>query len=133
MAALSVTLFVAATAARWGTMSLAAVGGAQTVLGVGGSVGPAAAALSAWLVAAGLLLTTPPCAHRLDSVVLAVVAGAAAAFVIAGPAGVDGALVRVAATGIGAVLAYGVTRVPVPGLAVTGPVVAAAGAVLALR
>ncbi|MGI8984057.1 MAG: hypothetical protein ACR2HM_05935, partial [Acidimicrobiales bacterium] len=39
---------------RWGTPSLDAVAGAQSVLGAGGVVGPEAAAASAWFAAAAL-------------------------------------------------------------------------------
>ncbi|MDP8987220.1 MAG: hypothetical protein M3N11_02600, partial [Actinomycetota bacterium] len=44
---------------RWGTASLEAVAGAQSVLGPGGVVGPTAAAASAWLAAAALVLASP--------------------------------------------------------------------------
>ncbi|MGI8758899.1 MAG: hypothetical protein ACR2K0_06290, partial [Acidimicrobiales bacterium] len=44
---------------RWGTPSLSAVAGAQSVLGPGGAIGPAAAAASAWFAAAALVLASP--------------------------------------------------------------------------
>ncbi|MDQ3305980.1 MAG: hypothetical protein M3535_08390 [Actinomycetota bacterium] len=44
---------------RWGTPSLEAIVGAQSVLGAGGVVGPATAAASAWFAAAALVLASP--------------------------------------------------------------------------
>lgn len=59
-AAVGAVLFAGiAMVERWGTTSLDAVAGAQTVLGPGGVVGPGPAAASAWLAAAALVLATP--------------------------------------------------------------------------
>ena len=77
-----------ALAWRWGTGSLAAVAGAQGVLGSGLLVGPPAGALSS-MVAAIALLTATPGTGALDwaSAGPALATGSAAAFVVGGMEG----------------------------------------------
>lgn len=94
--------------ARWGSSSLAAAAGAQSVLGAGFLVGPLPSAAAVVLAALALLAAAP-------SGLMATVFGAAAGVVLAGPsfATVPGAAVRVLAVVLGAALAwYGLPRVP---------------------
>jgi hypothetical protein len=79
---------LAGVALRWGTTSLTAIGGAQTVLGSAASVGPAPAAAACWCAAGALVLAAPRS-------LAGVAAGVTAAFVVAGPARVP---VRLGAT-----------------------------------
>lgn len=51
---------------RWGSTSLEAISGAQAVLGPAGTVGPTAAAVSAWLAAVAVVLVTPDLRARGD-------------------------------------------------------------------
>ena len=95
MAVGAVALAAFATVERWGTTSLDAVAGAQSVLGPGGLVGPTAAAASAWCAAAAFVLASSwvdgdgedPARGRVRpaAVVLALATGPAAAVVVAGP------------------------------------------------
>ncbi|HEX2038433.1 MAG TPA: hypothetical protein VHF47_01740 [Acidimicrobiales bacterium] len=82
--------------ARWGTSSLPAIAGAQSVLGPAVVVEPVAAALALVAATVALVLAAPRSP-------LGLVFGAAAGLVVAGPswATVPGALVRVAAMGTG--------------------------------
>jgi hypothetical protein len=94
--------------ARWGSSSLAATAGAQSVLGLGFLVGPLLSAVAVVLAGLALLAAAPR-----DRV--AVVFGAASAIVLAGPsfATLPGALVRVlAVAGGGAAAWYGLPLVP---------------------
>ena len=121
-------LVAVATAARWGSSWLVAIGGAQAVLGVGGLVGPEAAAASSWLAAAALVVAAPGRSY-LASIAL----GTTAAFLIAGPAGSDGVLTRILASVVLSGLAVAVghqrrRRLP----ALVALVLAAAAAGLAL-
>ena len=96
--------------ARWGSSSLAAAAGAQSVLGLGFLVGPVPAAIAVVLAALALFAAAPP-----DR--LAVVFGATAGIVLAGPsfATFPGALVRILAVAAGGAAAgYGLPRVPEP-------------------
>lgn len=121
-------LVAVATAARWGAPWLGAIGGAQAVLGPGGLVGPEAAAASAWLGAAALVLATPG-----RSYLAAIALGTTAAFLVAGPAGTGGILVRIVASVVLSALAVAVGRQPRRRLpAVVALVLAAVAAVLAL-
>jgi hypothetical protein len=107
---------------RWGTPSLDAIAGAQSVLGPGGVVGPQAAATSAWFAAAALVLATPrpagdddagPAPERVGSrrrpaggaLVVALALGAAAAAAVAGPDFGSDILLRLGATAVAVVLA----------------------------
>lgn len=92
-------------ALRWGTTSLDAVAGAQTVLGPAGLVGPPAAAAAGWCAAAALVLARP-------GAWAAPAFGAVAALVVAGPSPASAAdvAVRVAAALAGAALAFVVDR-----------------------
>jgi hypothetical protein len=101
----AVVLAGVATWWRWDSAWLVPIGGAQAVLGPAGLVGPPAAAAASWLVAATLVLLTP---HR--SVGGALVTGAGAAFVVAGPAGVEGMGTRVLATAAAVGVALAVSR-----------------------
>ncbi|MCU1484050.1 MAG: hypothetical protein JWN67_796 [Actinomycetia bacterium] len=100
----SVLAFLAACW-RWGSGWLVAVVGAQAVLGPAGAVGPPSAALSSWLAAVALVVAVPGA-----SLVAALAVGASAALVVAGPAGLDGAGTRLAATAALGLLAFGVGR-----------------------
>ena len=95
-AALTAGTVAAALLARWGTSSLPAVAGAQSVLGPGFVVEPVVGAAALVLAAAALVLIAPPAPFGL-------VFGAAAGFVVAGPswATVPGGLVRLAAAAVG--------------------------------
>jgi hypothetical protein len=124
---------------RWGTPSLEAIVGAQSVLGAGGVVGPATAAASAWFAAAALVLASPgadghdddlagdgdddhetPSRRRLSrlsrfprprpaALVTAVAAGSTAALVVAGPAFSVDLPVRLGATAVAVVVAAAVS------------------------
>lgn len=110
-----------AVLARWGSPSLEAVAGAQSVLGPGGLIGPAAAAASAWFTAAALVLASPPPVGRDDAdggpaprsgrrarggvVVVALATGSTAALVVAGPEFSADLPVRLGATALAVVLA----------------------------
>lgn len=97
-------LATTAAALRWGTTSLDAIAGAQTVLGPAAAVGPVAAAASTWLAAAALVLVK---ARGLNAVLFGVTAG----LIAVGPAGsVDQVAVRVVAAVIGAGLALAAQR-----------------------
>ncbi len=116
----AVSLAGIAVLQRWGTPSLEAVAGAQSVLGAGGVVGPEAAAASAWFTAAALVLATPhPGGDDADptpasgkrrrpatgTLVAALALGAAAAAAVVGPDFDDGLVVRLAGTAVAVVLA----------------------------
>lgn len=88
----AIALAAAAVAVRWGTTSLAAVGGAQAVLGPAVLTGPPAAAASSLLAALTLVLVSPAANLR------AVAVGVAAAQLAAGPAGAGGIAIRAVAT-----------------------------------
>jgi hypothetical protein len=95
--------------ARWGSSSLAAAAGAQSVLGLGFLVGPLPSA-AAVVLAAAALFAVAPADDRLRTVF-----GAAAGIVLAGPsfATLPGAVVRLLAIAAGAAAAwYGLPRVP---------------------
>lgn len=128
-AAVGAVLFAGlAVLARWGTASLGAVAGAQSVLGPGGVVGPAAAAASAWLAAAALVLASPPAGGDVDeatvkghdggrrrrrgpapaALVAALATGPAAVVAVAGPQYDTGLGLRLGATAAAVVLAAGI-------------------------
>lgn len=88
----AIALAAAAVAVRWGTTSLAAVGGAQAVLGPAVLTGPPAAAASSLFAALTLVLLSPAANLR------AVAVGVAAAQLAVGPAGVGGIAIRSVAT-----------------------------------
>lgn len=120
-------LAAVATATRWGSSWLVAIGGAQAVLGPAVVVGPARAAASSALAAAALVVAVP---GRTIAGALAV--GATAGFLFAGPAGLDGVATRAGATLACSLLAYGIgqlrwRRVP----AIVALVLAAGAALLA--
>ncbi len=100
---------------RWGSPSLEAVAGAQSVLGPGGLVGPASAAASAWLAAVALVLASPHVGDRnagdggtarsrrrpsAAAVLVALAMGSAAALVVAGPSFSDDLPIRLGATAV---------------------------------
>ncbi|MDP8953338.1 MAG: hypothetical protein M3N37_00140 [Actinomycetota bacterium] len=113
---------------RWGSPSLEAVAGAQSVLGAGGVVGPATAAASAWFAAAALVLASPRAGggddgggydvggpdapvgsqrrgSRAGALVVALATGSAAALVVAGPELAVDLPVRLGATAAAVVVA----------------------------
>jgi hypothetical protein len=98
-------LVAAATWLRWGSTWLVAVSGAQAVLGPAAVVGPAAASVSSWLAAAALVVAVPG-----GSVLAALATGTTAGLLVAGPAGVGGIPLRVAATVVATLLALAVGR-----------------------
>jgi hypothetical protein len=103
-------LALGAVAVRWGTTSLGAMSGAQSLLGAAGWVGPGLAAASCWCAAAALVVAAP----RTPA---AIASGVAAGLVIVGPAPAGDAgrvLGRVAAAAVAVVIAIVVSRV-VPG------------------
>lgn len=96
---------------RWGTGSLAAVAGAQGVLGPGLVVGPAAGALSSVLVAMALMTATPGTgAVDRTSMAPALATGSAAALAVAGMEGLPAVRVLCTIAGVGA--AVGAGRLP---------------------
>ncbi len=130
---------------RWGSPSLEAVAGAQSVLGPGGVVGPASAAASAWFTAAALVLASPRAAGREDdaaagssrrhrlrpaALVVALATGSTAALVVAGPELAVDLPLRLGATVLAVALAVVVSsqrwQVVSAGLALVAGVVAAA-------
>lgn len=130
---------------RWGTPSLDAVAGAQSVLGPGGIVGPEAAAASAWFAALALVLAAPrlagddagPAGERAGrrlppggALVGALALGAAAAAAVAGPDFETGGLLRLGATAGAVLVAAVVSSLRWPqvtaGLALAAGIVAAA-------
>jgi hypothetical protein len=129
-AAVGAVLFAGlAVLERWGTDSLGAVAGAQSVLGPGGLVGPTAAAASAWFAAGALVLASPSSGrNRADAtsptdddgarsprrrpapaaLMTALATGSAAAVAVAGPQYVTGLGLRLGATAAAVALAAGV-------------------------
>ena len=118
----AVLLAGVAVLGRWGTSSLDAVAGAQSVLGPAGAVGPQAAAASAWFAAIALVLASPrleghdtgegaePLGRRRrlppgGVLVAALALGAAAAAAVAGPDLDTGVTLRLAATALAVLVA----------------------------
>ena len=101
-AAAAGALAVAAAGLRWSTTSLAAVAGAQSVLGPAVAVGSLAEAGSAVLAAVGLLVATSVPRRRPVAVFAAVVLGLVAATVAVAPTANDGVAPRAAALAVGA-------------------------------
>jgi hypothetical protein len=134
-AGLAAMLAVAATATRWGSTDLAAVTGAQEVLGAAVQVGPVAAAAGSLLAGAAVVLAARPLGWAAWRLLPIVPAGlAAAAFTGGGDLGP-----RLVATAAGLVAAHGVVVARsspaadrlFDGLAVVAGVAAVAAAVLA--
>ncbi|HUR18447.1 MAG TPA: hypothetical protein VMZ51_05850 [Acidimicrobiales bacterium] len=116
-------LATGAAALRWGTTSLDAIAGAQTVLGPAVAVGPLVAVGSAWCAAAALILIKAPGPG-------AVVFGLTAGLIAAGPSGGPGPVaVRIAAAALGAGLAVAAQH-RAPSAARPAAMVLAAGAVI---
>ena len=102
-----VAAFAAGTSVllRWGSTSLGALAGAQSVLGPAGLTGPTTVAASSWVAAAALVLACRP-----PVLLGALPFGAVAAAVATGP-GPDGELVwRIAGTAAATLLSAGVAR-----------------------
>lgn len=120
-------LATGAVALRWGSTSLDAIAGAQSVLGPGAAVGPAAAAASTWCAAAALVLAKP----RGWSALLF---GLTAGLVLAGPAAssLDLVAMRVVMASTGAALALGAQRWMPPASRRLALVLAVAAVALAL-
>lgn len=95
---LGLTGAVVASSWRWGTTSLGALAGAQSVLGPAGGVGPTAAAAASWAAALAVVLAV----GRGREPLRWVAAGATAAALVAGPGPGGDLPVRVAA-GVGLV------------------------------
>jgi len=87
---------------RFGTTSLAALAGAQHVVGPAGTTGPVLLATASWCAAAAVILST-----RAEFTVAAVF-GVAAASVVAGPAahGAESFAIRVAASLLAVAMAW---------------------------
>lgn len=112
----------AAVALRWGTTSLDAIGGAQTVLGSAGVVGPPLAAASMWCAAAALILVK---ARGATALLFGITAGV----IVVGPAaGVGQIALRGVAALSGMGLALGAQRLAPP-VARPAALLLAAGAV----
>lgn len=114
---------------RWGSTSLEAISGAQAVLGPAGTVGPTAAAVSAWLAAVAVVLVTPDLRTRREGGWWGRPTGAAPRWVPSVASAAPGAqLLGAAAVGAtAAVLAAG----PAPGGAVWARVLLAVVATVA--
>lgn len=111
-AALVVVPALVAASWRWGSSSLEALAGAQSVLGPAGFVGPATAAIGTWMAGVALLFAIPRTSDLVQgrATVVAVAIGTAAAAVVAGP-GMGGALwVRGVAIVVASLGATGVAR-----------------------
>lgn len=95
-----------AVLARWGSSSLAALAGAQAVLGPGGAVAPALLAGSSWAAAGALAVAAPRARGP------AAAFGLAAGLVVAGPAATSAAHLAFRAAGgiAGAVVALAAGR-----------------------
>ncbi|HEV3227096.1 MAG TPA: hypothetical protein VGZ52_09680 [Acidimicrobiales bacterium] len=91
---------------RWGSSSLAAIAGAQAVLGPAGWTGSAPAVASAWFAAVALVLAAAPRSTPRRVVALAAVApfGAAAADVTMGSSAGAGLWLRVLASVVATVV-----------------------------
>jgi len=114
--ALAVVPALVASSWRWGSSSLEALAGAQTVLGPAGLVGPPAAAATSWLAGLAILLVLAgrPSAPNLPrgAALLAVLAtGATLAAVVAGPGGGGAVWIRVGAGAVATVGAVAVARI----------------------
>lgn len=97
-------LAVGSVAIRWGTTSVDAITGAQTVLGPAAAVGPLVAAASTWCAAAALILVK---ARGLTAYLFGLTAG----IIAVGPAGAPEAVaIRVVAAAVGAALALTAQR-----------------------
>ncbi len=124
-------LAAVAVIGRWGTSSLAALAGAQAVVGSAGWTGSTAAVASSWGGALALVLVCPP------GLAPAAAFGATAAQLVAGPALAQSSSVaqgssagtialRVLAPLVGAAIALGAARLVPRPVARTGAVVIAA-------
>ena len=132
-AAAAGALAVAAAGLRWSTTSLAAVAGAQSVLGPAVAVGSVAEAGSAVLAAAGLLVATSAPGRRPVAVLAAVVLGLLAATVAVAPAAGGGVAPRAAALVVGAVAGLVAASLPAaPWRSPAGVACALVAAVLAV-
>lgn len=120
------TAALLALAVRWGSTSLDAISGAQSVLGPGATVGSLAEVAASWSAAAALALAAPPGWWP------AVAFGSTAAIAVAGTAGdpADVAL-RLAAAAAGVAVAVAGSRRLPPGTA-RSAAGAAGGAALVL-
>jgi hypothetical protein len=117
---------------RWGSSSLAALAGAQAVVGSAAWHGSPASALAAWCAGVGVLLLAAGRWSRTP--LLPVACGVFAADVMAGPAvsGHNG-WIRIIATFVGIVVAFGAARVlPARARFVAVPVALAACVLAAL-
>ena len=102
-AAVTGALALAVAGVRWSTTSLAAVAGAQAVLGPAVSVGSATEAVAVGLAAIGAVLAAPPPTRSPLTGLTAAVLGLVAATVAVAPAGSGGLAPRLAALAVGAV------------------------------
>ena len=107
VSAAGVAAALLATTWRWSSGWLGPIGAAQAVLGTGLVVGPAIETASGFAAATALVLATPK-----RSIPAAVALGAAAALLVAGPAGAASAGTRILASGVCVALALGVAWAP---------------------
>ncbi|HVM03591.1 MAG TPA: hypothetical protein VM242_00315 [Acidimicrobiales bacterium] len=114
-----------ALAVRWGSTSLDAISGAQSVLGPGATLGSPAEVAASWSAAAALVLSAPPGWWP------AVAFGSTAALAVAGTAGgpADVAL-RLGAAAAGVAVTVAVGRRLAPGTARPAAVVAGGAALV---
>lgn len=127
MAAVVAMLATGAVALRWGTTSLEAITGAQSVLGPGVTVGPIAAVAATWCAAAALVLVR---VRGWGALVFGITAGLVA--VGPGPGTLDLALLRGGAAVFGAALAMGAQRWAPPASRAVALGLAAGAVVLAV-
>jgi hypothetical protein len=120
-------LSTGAVALRWGTTSLEAIAGAQSVLGPGAAVGPLAAAGSIWCAAGALVLAK---ARGWGAALFGLTAG----LVVAGPqaAALDQVAMRGAVALLGVALAVCVQRRAPPAARPVALVLSAGAVVLAV-
>ncbi|MEO7836364.1 MAG: hypothetical protein ABIS21_01835 [Acidimicrobiales bacterium] len=127
LAATVAILATGAVALRWGTTSLDAITGAQSVLGPGAGVGPLEAAASTSCAAAALVLAKAP---GWGAIVFGLTAGLAVAG--PGPGALDHMALRGAAGVLGAACAAGAQRWAPPAVRPVALGLAAAAVVLAV-
>jgi hypothetical protein len=110
-AVVATALVAVSVVARWGTGDLAALTGAQAVLGPAVMVGPAPAALSAGLAALAITLLGPAGrARELSAFVLSAAAGATAGLLVYGPG--DLPVVRALSAIVGTAVVVGLGHLP---------------------
>lgn len=114
-------LAVAAVGVRFSTVTFDDLAGLQSVLGSAGTIGSTTAAASAWVAAGAVIVgaRTPSGATGLHRLALALAAGGLAAAIAVGPGPGGELALRVGATVLAAVLAFGSTTIVTGGRADT--------------